>query len=57
MTLAAACRRIVARKGSRLVGIGDESTVLQEGMSADERRERSLTLEQKREKLKIILEK
>jgi uncharacterized protein DUF6599 len=47
---------IVARKGSHLFGIGDESTVLQEGMSAEERRARTLTIEQKREKLAALLQ-
>ncbi|MCU0693314.1 MAG: hypothetical protein MUF54_18140, partial [Polyangiaceae bacterium] len=46
---------IVARKGSRVVGMGDESTVLRAGMSGAEREKLSLTREQKIKRLREML--
>jgi hypothetical protein len=46
---------IVGRKGSKLLGVGDESRVLREGMSADEHRQKTLPQEDKRVLLKQLL--
>ncbi len=48
---------LIARKGSWLVGIGDEDRVLREGMTPDEHRTKTLELRAKRERLKKILAK
>ncbi|MCA9618411.1 MAG: hypothetical protein KC731_05300 [Myxococcales bacterium] len=47
---------LIARKGERLVGIGDEPRVLREGMDAEEYRRKSLSLDDKRKKLETMLE-
>ncbi len=47
---------IIARKGSRLIGIGDERLVLREGMGAAEHRAVSLNQDEKRAKLKKLLD-
>lgn len=46
---------LVARKGDWVVGIGDEDRVLREGMTPEEHRDKTLSLEKKRELLKKIL--
>jgi len=46
---------IVARKGSRLIGIGDEPRVLRSGMTADEVAKISLTKDDKTKRLKEAL--
>jgi len=46
---------IVARKGARLLGVGDEERVLQDGMSAAEHRGKTLSQDEKRELLKAML--
>lgn len=47
---------LVAKKGNRLLGVGDEDRVLRPGMTADEHRSKTLDQEQKRALLKKLLE-
>lgn len=46
---------IVAQKGATVFGIGDESRVLRDGMSPEEHRSKTLSEEEKREKLSALL--
>jgi hypothetical protein len=46
---------LIAQKGSRVVGVGDEERVLQDGMSAEEHRTKTLSQDEKRGLLKQIL--
>ncbi|MCC6528560.1 MAG: hypothetical protein IT373_38290 [Polyangiaceae bacterium] len=46
---------LVARKGKRVVGIGDETRVLTAGMSPDERAKRCLSLADKKKRLAALL--
>lgn len=46
---------LIARKGGWVVGIGDEDRVLREGMTPEEHRDKTLTLDAKRELLKQVL--
>ncbi len=46
---------IVARAGKRVLGVGDEERVLQDGMSAEEHRGKTLSQDDKRALLKQIL--
>jgi hypothetical protein len=46
---------IVARKGKAVLGVGDESRVLREGMSPEEHRQKTLSEDEKRDKLRALL--
>ena len=46
---------LVAQKKNRVIGIGDEPRVLRRGMSPEEHRKRTLSQEDKRERLKRLL--
>lgn len=46
---------LIARAETRVMGIGDEPRVLRRGMSPEEHRKRTLSLEQKRERLKKLI--
>jgi hypothetical protein len=46
---------IVARKGTRLIGLGDEPRVLRDGMSAEEHRAKTLPQDDKRKRLGRLL--
>ncbi len=46
---------LLARQGETIVGIGDESRVLRDGMSPDEHRKKTLSQEDKRERLGAML--
>lgn len=47
---------IVARKGPRILGLGDEPRVLRAGMNAEEHRRRTLSQDEKRTRLRALLE-
>jgi len=47
---------LVTHEGSRVVGIGDEPRVLRRGMTPEEHRKRTLSLDDKRAKLKRLLD-
>jgi hypothetical protein len=47
---------LVARHQARVVGVGDEPRVLRRGMSAEEHRRRTLPLDDKRERLRALLD-
>lgn len=46
---------LIARSKSRVIGIGDEPRVLRRGMSPEEHRKRTLSQDEKRERLKRLL--